>query len=102
MPSPAALGTSTLSSFMSNGVGSGLSNLLGSEVMTKLFDTLGSKGFASLVQGLGAYKGIQQTGDMMDFTKNLATKQEARTQKLFQDDQEDQAIMDSIDYTQGF
>lgn len=49
---------------------------------------LGSEMFSNLIQGGGAlYQGMQ-AGDMMDFTQNLMSKQEGRTDKLFQDDQE--------------
>lgn len=61
-------------------------------------DILGSDVFKNLLGGGLAVKGIMDTNEMMDFNKDLATKADARTQTLFQQDQEDRNALKSLDF----
>lgn len=76
-------------------MGDMLSKLLGSDFM-KL---LGSEGFGNLIKGGTALYGGMQAGDMMDFQKSLANKSEARTETLFQQDQEDRERNKNLDFS---
>lgn len=63
-----------------------------------LGDILGSDVFKNLFAGGMALKDSFQTDDMMDFSKSLATKQDARTQTLFDQDQEDREKLQNLDF----
>jgi len=79
----------------------GLTNLIGSEGVQSIFKTLGSEGFANLIKGGTALYSANQTGDFMDFQKDLMTKSEGRTQTLFNNDQADRTARQNIDWTSG-
>ena len=49
---------------------------------------LGNEGMSNLLEGITKYKSGQDMSDMLDLQKGFATNAEARTQTLFEDDQE--------------
>ena len=65
----------------SGGIMSSLSSLFGPD--SQLMKILGSEGMANLITGGSALMEGLQTGDMLDFQKNLATKADARTEGLY-------------------
>ncbi len=63
-----------------------------------LMGMLGGEGFKNLLSGgTGLYK-AGQAGDMLDFQKGLATKAETRTDKLFQQDQDEQEALNNLNF----
>ena len=59
---------------------------------------LGSEEMKNLISGgMGLYQ-ANQTGDMLDFQKNMATKADARTQTLFDQDQDEQEALNNLNF----
>ena len=63
-----------------------------------IMDMLGSEGMKNIITGGTALMNGMQTGDMLDFQKGLATKADARTDKLFAQDQEDKEALNNLDF----
>ena len=80
----------------SGGLMSALSSLFGAD--SGLMKILGSEGMKNLIAGGSALYSASQTGDMLDFQKGLATKADARTDKLFQQDQEDRDALNDLEF----
>ncbi len=59
---------------------------------------LGSEGFSSLLKGGADLMTGLQTGDMLDFQKDLASKADARTDTLFNQDQEDREYRQNLNF----
>jgi|LGOV01.1.fsa_nt_gb hypothetical protein len=76
-----------------------LGNLLGKDALKGIVDFMGSEGFSSLVKGGTDLYAANKTGDYLDFQKDLALKDEARNQTLFDNDQADRTARQNIDWT---
>ncbi len=59
---------------------------------------LGSEGFKNLLAGGKSLYDANQTGNMLDFQKGLATKADARTEKLFQRDEQEQEALNNLNF----
>jgi len=66
-----------------SGILEALTSLFGKN--SSLMEMLGSEGMKNLISGGTALMNGLQAGDMLDFQKNLAKKQDARTDALFND-----------------
>ena len=63
-----------------------------------LMGILGSEGFANLLKGGASLMSGMQMGDMLDFQKDLASKADARTNILFNQDQQDRDAAKNLDF----